>query len=92
MEFRLTRSENKISINIDDFKSGKKILQVNFLGSEQAVTTMSLLGLSLKNPFVTLQFIFFIHLHAFVLWMKGIRYLKKDENKELQKGAQIWKI
>ena len=91
MHFRLVKKETKISIFIDDYCQKEKMLQVSFDGYEMPFTTRNLLNLTIKNPFITLQFIVFIHLHAFNLWMKGIKYLKKDEDTELQKGTHVWK-
>lgn len=92
MVFKMKRNNEKISISIEDFKGDEKVLQVSFLGSESPVTLRNILIFTLRSPFVTLQFITLIHLHAFVLWLKGIKYFKKDEHTDLQKGAHVWKV
>jgi len=92
IEFRLIKKEGNISISIDDTKDNKKVLQVNLVGTERKITKKELFWQTLKNPFVTFQFIFFIHLHAMVLVMKGIKYFKKSEHTDLQKGVHVWKV
>lgn len=91
IEFRMQRNTKGLSITIDDFKDDEKILQVNFVGVENKVTLKNLVNFTLRSPFVSLQFITLIHIHAFVLWMKGIKFFRKNQNVELQKGAQVWK-
>lgn len=91
MEFRMQKNTNGLSISIDDLKGEDKILQVNFVGVESEATLKNLINFTLRSPFVTLQFIILIHLHAFILWMKGIKYFKKNQHTDLQKGAHVWK-
>jgi len=91
MEFRMVRSKDNLSITVDDLNGNDIILHVDFMGKEEPITTKRLLNFTVRSPFVSLQFIFFIHLHAFFLWMKGLKYLKKDEHTEKQKGAHVWK-
>jgi DUF1365 family protein len=91
MAFRFRQDEGNIAIVVDDKKEEEKILKISFRGSEMEATTRNLLIQSLYSPFVTLKIIFLIHWHAFILWFKGLPYYKKQENKHLQKGAQVWK-
>lgn len=92
MVFKFRNDNGKITISIDDFKEEERVLFVHFDGQEEDLSSKSLLRETLKSPMVTLQFIIFIHLHAFVLWFKGIKYFKKNEFMNLQKGAQKWKV
>lgn len=91
MTFHFKPKGEEVTIIIDDHKKDDLILKVSFKGQEQDLTPWNLFKFSLKSPLVTLQFIFFIHLHAFMLWLKGIPYFKKDEHQDLQQGVQIWK-
>lgn len=91
MIFQLKIQEKEIAIVIEDIKQAEKVLQVNFLGNETSFNNKNLLAYTLKSPFVTLQFIFLIHFHALILWLKGIKYFKKNEYTELQRGAYKWK-
>ena len=92
MLFKFMSKEGRVTISIDDFKDKERVLYVHFDGQEIELTAKNLFLQTIKNPFVTIQFIVFIHLHAFILWMKGIKYFKKDEFMSLQKGAQKWKV
>lgn len=91
-DFNLGIPDEKLSININDFKNGEKIFQANLFGEKIKLTDMNLVKMSMKFPFVTLKVITTIHWQAFILWMKKIRYFAKSENPEKQKGMVLkWK-
>ena len=92
MDFYFKKEKNNLHIEIIDTIKGQKVLQVLFDGENKNATTLELLKQSLITPFVTFKIIFLIHFHAFILWMKGIRYFKKNENEHLQKGKMRWKM
>lgn len=91
LDFRFQAKGDEISISIDDLKGEQKVLFVNFQGRNIPATTSNLLKCTMLSPFVTLQIIFLIHFHAMVLIMKGIKYFKKNDHLNLQKGAYKWK-
>jgi hypothetical protein len=91
LQFDIIRKQNRLNILIKDFNS-EKILDVNFSGVEISPNEKSLLKLTLLMPFVTFRIIFLIHWHALKLWIRGVKYFKKDDNKELQKGNMTWKV
>lgn len=62
------------------------ILVSSITGKQAPLTTGSLFGLTLKHPFVTFQVIFFIHFHAFLLFLKGLKVFLKEENPHLQQN------
>jgi len=91
MTFHFRRKDGEIKIYVEDRNEEEKVLQVWFDGKEQELSNLALAKQTLKFPFVTLKIIFLIHYHAMILWLKGIPYFKKEENKHLQKGAKVWK-
>ncbi|MGB0453706.1 MAG: DUF1365 domain-containing protein [Bacteriovoracaceae bacterium] len=91
MTFVFKKENEKISIFIDDQDQDQSVLKVWFNGEEKKATTSELLKQTAIVPFVTLKTIFLIHYHALILWMKGIKYFKKDEHKDLQQEFYLWK-
>lgn len=91
LDFIFKSDNGNIHIFIENLRGTQKVLQVSFSGSEVAATTTELIKQTLIIPFVTFKIIFLIHYHAFVLWMKGIKYFSKKDNQELQRGFFTWK-
>lgn len=91
MTFHFRNDDGRMKIYVEDKKEEEKVLQVWFDGKEIPFTNSALIKQTLKFPFVTLKIIFLIHYHAMILWLKGIPFYKKEENKHLQKGAKVWK-
>ena len=75
--FRLLRPGQKISVIIDQYQSGKKILYASQDGLRVDFTTKELIKSYLKHPLMTLKIISAIHFEAFKLWIKGIKFIKK---------------
>jgi DUF1365 family protein len=91
MTFKFRKEQDHLNIHIDDFSQDEKTLTVSLKGKEVEASHYQLLKLTLTIPFVTFQIIGLIHYHAFRLWLKGIRFYKKSEYPELQKGMFLWK-
>jgi DUF1365 family protein len=91
MLFKFKNIGSKVSMYIRDSRNNEKILDVCFKGELKKFGSRNLIVETLINPFVTGKIIFLIHFHALILWIKRIRYYKKSEFKELQKGALLWK-
>jgi len=91
MTFKFKKLKSHLSIRIDDYSKTEKTLTVIFKGNEVEASTKNLILNTLKFPFITLKIIGLIHFHAFVLWLKGIKYYKKSENLDHQKGNLKWK-
>lgn len=91
-DFRLTPPDEKLNIEIDDYKENNKIFITRLTGKRKPITDRNLLFYSLKYPLVTLKVIGSIHWQALKLIIKKIPYFRKNEFLELQKGAvQKWK-
>lgn len=87
MTFVFKKENENISIFINDESKTESILKVWFSAKECKASTQKLLMETLLVPFVTFKAITLIHFHAAVLWLKGIKYFKKNEFKELQQGV-----
>ena len=75
--FRLLKPGQKISVIIDQYQSGEKILYASQDGLRVDFTTKELIKSYLKHPLMTLKIISAIHFEAFKLWAKGIKFIKK---------------
>lgn len=87
MEFYFTKQYDDLRIFIDDKKNSKSVLKVNFRGNETCLNFFNLFFVSLMVPFSTFKTIVLIHYHALILFLKGVKYFKKSEHKDLQRGV-----
>ena len=65
---------------IDQYDKDGKILFASQDGIRSDFTSMNLMNSYLKHPFMTFKIISAIHFEAFKLWIKGIRFIKKNIN------------
>lgn len=93
-DFNIEVPGEKLNIRIDTLASkqgeepkGKKIFISTLTGERKELTNARLFTYALRFPFITLQVIGLIHWNAFKLWLKKIKYFKKEEYKELQRGV-----
>lgn len=77
--------KDKFFININSMKEAP-ILSAKLWGEMQPTTIHNIIKMTIIKPFVTLQIIGLIHFRALLLWLKGIRFYKKEEKKSLQQG------
>lgn len=91
MDFNLKVPGEKLEIVIDEIKSpeSKKIFFSGMTGVRKPLTNARLFGYGLRYPLITLQVIFLIHWHAWMLYLKKIPYFKKNENLELQRDKAL---
>ena len=91
-DFQLSVPAEKLKIKIDDYKEGKKVFKTSLTGKRMELTDWNLFKNFMKYPFVTLRVIGAIHWQAVKLIFKKVRYFKKNEFLNLQKGAiSKWK-
>ena len=91
MEFQLKVPDDRLEIRVDDLQDGDKFLYASMTGERKELTNANLLWRSLCFPFVTLKVIGLIHFHAMLLYLKGMRHHKKEENPDLQKEVlRVW--
>jgi DUF1365 family protein len=76
--FRFALSENGCGIWIDHLTpAGEPLLYTSLIGKAEPYSLLALLKAFVHIPFVTLKVIFLIHLQAFKLMGKKIRYIVK---------------
>lgn len=56
-------------------------------GKKQELNSLNLIKNTAFYPFMTFGVIFYIHIHAFILWIKGLKAHMKEEELDLQKGV-----
>ena len=76
--FRLLKPGNKISVIIDVQDPEGKILYTSQDGIKSELNNNNLITSYLKHPLMTFKIIMAIHFEAFKLWLKGIKFIKKD--------------
>ncbi len=84
-DFQLDVPTEKLNIRIDDYKDDLRFFVSTLTGKKKELTSGRLIGYFFRFPFITLQIIFLIHWHAFLLWLKKIRFYRKSELPELQR-------
>ena len=75
--FRILNPEENLSVKIDQYDQGGKILFASQDGKRLDLTTKNLITSYLKHPLMTFKIISAIHFEAFKLWIKGIKFVKK---------------
>ena len=89
-DFQLRVPEEKLQIQIDDYKEGKKFLLTSLTGKRKLLSDGAMLRSFLRIPLVTLKVITLIHFQAAKLYLQKLAYHKKSENPELQKEVFVW--
>ncbi len=92
-DFNIEVPQERMNIKIDTLSLGeqspfgKKIFISTLTGTRKELTNARLTWYALRFPFITLQVIGLIHWNAIKLWLKKIKYYKKEEHAELQQGV-----
>lgn len=76
-EFRFVYSEDKIGVWINHHDDEGLLLTTSVTGKRKPLTSRSLMESFFRTPLVTVKVIGLIHLQAFKLFLKGIRYRVK---------------
>ncbi len=85
--FRLSVPGERLGITINDQKDGRSFFFSSLAGKRTALTQASTLWFALRFPFVTLQVIILIYWQALNLWLKQIKWHRKEANIALQQGV-----
>lgn len=72
-------SDERISILINQFNQGGKVLTASFLGRHKPLQTRTLVGLALRYVQSGYKILAAIHWEALKLWLKGARLVKRPE-------------
>ncbi len=83
-DFKLGLPGGKWRVNIDNFSDGERMLVSSVRGEKRDLTTARLWWYALKYPLLSLKIIGLIHVHAFLLWLKRVPFLRKSSRREVQ--------
>ena len=78
--FRILNPEQKLSVIIDQYdQEGKITFCISRWTKDLTLTnSKNLMNSYLKHPLMTFKIISAIHFEAFKLWIKGIKFIKKN--------------
>lgn len=85
LELKVGLPDRKFSIMVDNLRNGDKPVRTVLSGTEEKFSNAKLLWYFFRFPFVTLQIIGLIHWQALKLWLKGVKFHRKNDNRELQR-------
>lgn len=85
LELKVGLPDTGFSIMVDNLRNGDKPVRTVLSGTEEKFSNAKLWWYFFRFPFVTLQIIGLIHWQALKLWMKGVKFHRKDDNRELQR-------
>lgn len=92
MNFKIENNKDKLNIVIkDQRKTGELEIITSMTGERVELSDKKLIYYFFRHPLMTFQIIFFIHLHALILFIKRIPYYKKTDESEFQRGYHSWK-
>lgn len=84
-EFQFLLTERSLGVWIDYIVDGKKTLLTSITGSFQDCTDKNLLIKFFQIPFSNLKTVLLIHWQALIIWLKGIKYVKRK--KHMKRGV-----
>jgi DUF1365 family protein len=88
LEIKADLPGQRLSLYVNNYEPGAEhpFFRSSLTGAKVALSDKSLLQYSLRFPFVTLKVITLIHWHAMRLYLKGVRFHRKSEHPEQQRG------
>ncbi len=88
LEIKVDLPGERLAIHVNVFERGAAtpFFRSSLTGRQAPLTTRTLLGYTLRFPFVTLKVITLIHWHALRLYGKRVPFHRKSEHPELQTG------
>jgi uncharacterized protein len=85
--FRFEVPGERLAVLIDDYRGEERILVSSLTGRCRPLTAGNLLALTARYPFITLKVITLIHWQALRLWLKGLPFIRKEDNPQMQTGV-----
>jgi DUF1365 family protein len=86
-EFDFAMPTARLKLRIDSLKNGRRVVGTLVTGNKVEWSSFALLKRLVRFPLVTFQVIARIHFRAFILYLKKVPYLRKNDRLELQKGG-----
>jgi DUF1365 family protein len=83
-DFRILIPGEKLQVEIDNYAEGERTLLSVLKGERRELSTSRLMYYAVKYPLLSFRIIMLIHWHAFLLWMRGVPFLRKSERREVQ--------
>ncbi|PJZ27579.1 DUF1365 family protein, partial [Leptospira kmetyi] len=90
-EFILKPADESLNIRIDALEDGETVMTTTYTGKRIEWNDRNLIRMFFLYPLATVQVIVLIHWQAFKLYLKGLPYIRKNENIDLQKGVHLGK-
>jgi hypothetical protein len=91
MEFVIRLHSEKLSINIKTYNRDQIEVLTTLTSVKVPLNLFQLMKATFRYPFQTLRVMMAIHFHALILFLKGLRYKKKSQDLEHQKGYVPWR-
>jgi|TARA_B110000467_G_C18196453_1_gene409228 DUF1365 family protein len=73
-DWSFSRPEDKLGVYMKNFKDGQKVFDATLNMKRLILNRNSLLASIFKFPFITIKVVFWIHLQAFFLWLRGATF------------------
>lgn len=77
--FRISDDADRVRIAITESEHGEPLLVATLVAERRPLTDRTLLRTLLRIPFATQKTIVAIHLHAFRMWRRGLRFHRHSE-------------
>lgn len=85
LELKVGLPKENFSIMVDDIKGEEKSVRAAISAEQRKFSNANLLWYFFRFPLITFQIIGLIHWQALKLWLKGVKFYGKDENKDMQR-------
>lgn len=85
--FKIAEPNESLAIGIDDFEKDARIFTSNLIGTKKELTSLRLFFYSLRFPLIPVKIITLIHWQALRLYLKKIKFYRKSEFQDLQRGV-----
>ena len=66
--------EDKLSVFMKNYKDGERVFDATLNLKRSILNKKSLFSSVFKYPFMTIKVVFWIHLQAFFLWLRGATF------------------
>ena len=90
-DFIFKLPDDTLHMRVDDYQDNKRFLITSLTGKKKELTDLRLLWYAFRFQVITLNIMASIYWQAFVLFIKGVPYQKKDFNTHLQRDAFNYK-